>query len=156
MSDGAGDSRKGEAPAPSVSGVPPAENQPVPAPAVNDVELPLDTAQLQRMSTAQLLIVHRPEAAEPTETIEYQETEQRRIFSVVAAVTGILGLCVSLFVGWAVPFSLAAIAFGVLGRRREQRGRTAALVGIVTGVVGTIFAAVWIGYYVVVLPPVLG
>jgi hypothetical protein len=119
-----------------------------------EYELPVDTAQLARTPTGQLLVVHRAEAPQ-AETAGYQENVQRRVFSIIAAGTGVLGLLASLFVGWAVPLSIAAIAFGVLGRRREEHGRTPALVGILTGIGGVAFAAIWIGYYIITLAPTL-
>jgi SAM-dependent methyltransferase len=68
----------------------------------------------------------------------------------VAAVLGVLGAAASLFVGWMLPVSLAAIVFGVLGLRREEHGRIPAFVGIGTGIAGLVFSCVWIGYYAIV------
>ena len=116
-------------------------------PAVREFEVPFDTGQLQSISTGQLLIVHRP----GLDTVEEAEEQtQRRVYSWVAAVVGILGAAASLFVGWMLPLSIAAIVFGVLGLRREEHGRTLAFVGIGTGLAGLVFSAVWIGYYAIV------
>ncbi|NYG20891.1 hypothetical protein BJY17_001638 [Agromyces hippuratus] len=116
-------------------------------PAVREFEVPFDTGQLQSISTGQLLIVHRPgfDAVE-----EAEEETQRRVYSWVAAVVGTIGAAASLFVGWMLPLSIAAIVFGVLGLRREEHGRTLAFVGIGTGLAGLVFSAVWIGYYAIV------
>ena len=116
-------------------------------PAVREFDVPFDTGQLQSISTGQLLIVHRP----GLDTVEEAEEEtQRRVYSWVAAVIGTIGAAASLFVGWMLPLSIAAIVFGVLGLRREEHGRTLAFVGIGTGLAGLVFSAVWIGYYAIV------
>lgn len=112
-----------------------------------EFDVPFDTGQLSRLSTGQLLVVHRPDSAE-ADAIEVET--QRRVYSWVAAVVGTLGAVASLFVGWMLPLSIAAIVFGVLGLRREDEGRTLAFVGIGTGVAGLVFSAVWIGYYAIV------
>jgi len=116
-------------------------------PAVREFEVPFDTGQLQSISTGQLLIVHRP-GLDPVE--EAEEQTQRRVYSWIAAVVGTIGAAASLFVGWMLPLSIAAIVFGVLGLRREEHGRTLAFVGIGTGLAGLVFSAVWIGYYAIV------
>ncbi|MFB6609967.1 hypothetical protein ACFCVO_06605 [Agromyces sp. NPDC056379] len=116
-------------------------------PAVREFEVPFDTGQLQSISTGQLLIVHRP-GLDPVE--EAEEQTQRRVYSWVAAVVGTIGAAASLFVGWMLPLSIAALVFGVLGLRREEHGRTLAFVGIGTGLAGLVFSAVWIGYYAIV------
>ncbi|MFF2271461.1 hypothetical protein ACFVTX_04270 [Agromyces sp. NPDC058136] len=116
-------------------------------PAVREFDVPVDTGQLRRISTGQLLVVHRPEY-DPYEVVE--EAQQRRVYSWVAAVTGIIGSTASLFVGWMLPLSIAAIVFGVLGLRREEHGRTLAFIGIGTGIGGLVFSSLWIGYYAIV------
>lgn len=108
---------------------------------------PFDTGQLRRLSTGQLLVVHRPDGAEAE---AFEVDTQRRVYSWIAAIVGALGAAASLFVGWMLPLSIAAIVFGVLGLRREDEGRTLAFVGIGTGIAGLVFSAVWIGYYAIV------
>lgn len=113
-------------------------------------DMPLDTGELRTVPTGQLLIVHRPEAyAEASDDVEEEET-QRRVYSWVGAVFGVIGAAASLFVGWMLPLSIVAIIFGVLGLRREETGRTLAFIAIGTGVGGLVFSAVWIGYYAIV------
>jgi hypothetical protein len=116
-------------------------------PTVREFEVPFDTGQLQSLSTGQLLIVHRP-GGDVADAVE--EATQRRVYSWIAAVVGTMGAIASLFVGWMLPLSIAAIIFGVLGLRREEKGRTLAFVGIGTGLAGLVFSAVWIGYYAIV------
>ncbi|MFF2275437.1 DUF4190 domain-containing protein [Agromyces sp. NPDC058126] len=116
-------------------------------PVVREFDVPVDTGQLRRISTGQLLVVHRPEY-DQSEVVEAQQ--QSRAYSWVAAVTGIIGATASLFVGWMLPLSIAAIVFGVLGLRREEHGRTLAFIGIGTGLGGLVFSALWIGYYAIV------
>jgi hypothetical protein len=116
---------------------------------VREFEVPFDTGELRSLPTGQLLVVHRPEiAGEASDAVE--EETQRRVYSWIAAIVGTMGAVASLFVGWMLPLSIAAIVFGVLGLRREEEGRTLAFVGIGTGIAGLVFAAVWIGYYAIV------
>ncbi|MFD4420746.1 hypothetical protein ACFWN7_04480 [Agromyces sp. NPDC058484] len=143
--------------APASGGTTAAPEMPEPAeptlradPAVRELERPLDTGELHRLPTGQLLIMHRPEPmAEASGAVDEEDT-QRRVYSWIAAVVGTLGAAASLFVGWMLPLSIAAIVFGVLGLRREEEGRTLAFVGIGAGVAGLVFSAVWIGYYAIV------
>jgi hypothetical protein len=114
-----------------------------------EFDVPYDTGALHGLPTGQLLAVGRP-APESFEAEYEEEEEQRRVYSQVAAVIGTLGAVASLFVGWMLPLSLAAIVFGVLGLRREEHGRVLAFIGIGTGVAGLVFSGVWIGYYAIV------
>ncbi|MWB98900.1 hypothetical protein GB864_10115, partial [Agromyces sp. MMS17-SY077] len=107
-----------------------------------------DTARLQQLATGQLLIVGRP-APETVADGALDESEQRRVYSAVGVVLGVVGVLASLFVGWMVPISVAAIVFGVLGLRREEGRRTASLFGVYAGVVGVVFSAIWLGYYLI-------
>ncbi|QEO15196.1 DUF4190 domain-containing protein [Agromyces intestinalis] len=109
-----------------------------------------DTGRIHQLPTGQLLIVHRPDTVPAIAADEAEDDAQRRVYSWVAAVLGVLGAAASLFVGWMLPLALAAIVFGVLGLRREEHGRTLAFVGIGTGLTGLVFSAVWIGYYAIV------
>jgi hypothetical protein len=118
-------------------------------PVVREFEVPFDTGELRSLPTGQLLVVHRPELAARDDDVD-EDLTQRRVYSWVAAVVGTLGAIASLFLGWMLPLSIAAIVFGVLGLRREEEGRTLAFVGIGTGVAGLVFSAVWIGYYAIV------
>ncbi|MGX5696473.1 hypothetical protein ACWKWP_09780 [Agromyces soli] len=118
-----------------------------------ELELPVDTGQLRALSTGQLLVVHRPPLPATQVAADYDgpdEDEQRRLYSWISVVLGAIGGLASLFVGWMLPLSLAAIVFGVLGLRREEHGRALAFAGIGTGVAGLVFSAVWIGYYAIV------
>jgi len=117
-----------------------------------EYEVPVDTGQLRSLSTGQLLLVHRPPLPEPVEHVDVADDDdaQRRVYSWISVITGTIGGIASLFVGWMLPVSLAAIVFGVLGLRREEHGRTLAFAGIGTGLGGLVFSAVWIGYYAIV------
>jgi hypothetical protein len=141
-----------ETPTPTVDGemtvMPPAEPTLRADPAVREYEVPFDTGELQSLPTGQLLVVHRAELARVADVEE--EDEQRRVYSWISAILGIIGAAASLFLGWLLPLSIAAIVFGVLGLRREEEGRTLAFVGIGTGIAGLVFASVWIGYYAIV------
>jgi hypothetical protein len=113
-----------------------------------EYDVPFDTGQLQALPTGQLLRVHRPPV--DLDEDEVEEDTQRRVYSYVGAVFGVIGAVASLFVGWMLPLSIAGIVFGVLGLRREEHGRVPAFVGIGAGLVGLVFSAVWIGYYAIV------
>lgn len=117
-----------------------------------EYEVPVDTGQLRSLSTGQLLLVHRPPLPEPVEHVAVADDDdaQRRVYSWISVIAGTIGGIASLFVGWMLPVSLAAIVFGVLGLRREEHGRTLAFAGIGTGLGGLVFSAVWIGYYAIV------
>ncbi|WP_344378178.1 hypothetical protein [Agromyces tropicus] len=129
---------------------PPASGAARPA-APTEYDVPFDTGELHALPTGQLLTVGRPASPRVESVAEYEEEdEQRRVYSRVAAVIGSIGAIASLFVGWMLPLSLAAIVFGVLGLRREEHGRVLAFVGIGTGVTGLVFSGVWIGYYAIV------
>jgi hypothetical protein len=146
MSDREGVSPEGEAPEPSqessiadaaappdasatpdASAAPDAAEPAEPAlradPSVREFDVPFDTGELRSLPTGQLLVVHRPEIAdEASDAVE--EQTQRRVYSWIAAIVGTIGAAASLFVGWMLPLSIAAIVFGVLGLRREEEGRT--------------------------------
>lgn len=66
-------------------------------------------------------------------------------------ITGLVGLVISIFVGWGFPLSIASIALGIVARRREPLGRGRALTGIVTGIVGLVCSVGWFAYSVVVI-----
>ncbi|WP_173923602.1 DUF4190 domain-containing protein [Agromyces sp. Marseille-P2726] len=168
MSDREGVSPDGEAPdrspgADPAPGIPPTQPTAQPGtqlpqprdasadvdPSAREFDVPFDTGELHRLPTGQLLIVHRPDQAGAAADAEEEDT-QRRIYSWVAAIVGTIGAIASLFVGWMLPLSIAAIVFGVLGLRREEEGRMLAFVGIGTGITGLVFSAVWIGYYAIV------
>ncbi|GAA4050394.1 DUF4190 domain-containing protein [Agromyces indicus] len=111
-----------------------------------EFDVPYDTGELHGLPTGQLLALGRP-APEP----EYvDEEEQRRFWSRLSAGLGIPGAVASLFVGWMLPLSIAAIVFGVMGLRREEGARVPAFIGIGTGIAGLVFSGVWIGYYAIV------
>jgi hypothetical protein len=160
---GAAGPSTGGAPVPPAGGasVPPggawSPVAPVPQPHLRegprfDAEEGYDTGRLQQLSTGQLLLVHRPGVPDqaPAPEIDDEEEVQRRVYSWIGAVVGAIGALASLFVGWMLPLSLAALVFGVLGLRREEHGRTLAFVAIGTGITGLVFSAVWLGYYAIV------
>ena len=117
-----------------------------PGPAL-EFDVPYDTGELHGLPTGQLLAVGRPE---PASAVDDEEEEQRRFWSRLSAVLGSMGAVASLFVGWMLPLSVAAIVFGVMGLRREEHARVPAFVGIGTGITGLVFSGVWIGYYAIV------
>lgn len=125
-----------------------AERRPSSTAPPREIDRPFDTGELHGLPTGQLLAVGRPEPETPV--YELEEEERRRLYSYVAAVLGVIGAAASLFVGWMLPVSIAALVFGVLGLRREEHGRIPAFIGIGTGIAGLVFSCVWIGYYAIV------
>jgi hypothetical protein len=68
-------------------------------------------------------------------------------FAVVALVTGILGLLTSLCWCLGLPLCVAAIVFGILGRRQAiERGFSPAMAtaGLVMGIVGVAIALIFL------------
>ncbi|MDR5698354.1 DUF4190 domain-containing protein [Agromyces aerolatus] len=147
----------GGAAEPALRGAEPASDAPDPAlraaePVSRDFDDAYDTGRLQQLPTGQLLLLHRPGLPDPVPVPESEADDevQRRVYSWIGAIAGAVGALASLFVGWMLPLSIAAIVFGVLGLRREEHGRTLAFVAIGTGITGLVFSAVWLGYYAIV------
>ena len=68
---------------------------------------------------------------------------------VAALVLGIVGLLLSLVpcLGmWAIPLTILAIIFGVLGMKKEK-GKGMAIAGLICGIVGSLVACWWIYAY---------
>lgn len=157
MTDHTGVPPQGGAPVPPQGPTPPVAPTVAGAPerpahqAARDFDESFDTGRLQQLPTGQLLLVHRPGMPESPPVADDDEVDaQRRVYSWIGAVVGSIGALASLFVGWMLPLSIAAIVFGVLGLRREEHGRTLAFVAIGTGITGLVFSAVWLGYYAIV------
>lgn len=71
---------------------------------------------------------------------------------IAAMVLGILSICLFCFYGIAsVVLGILALIFGILGRKRAQRGEATnggqALAGIITGAVGVLIGVVIIGFF---------
>ncbi|NYD66835.1 hypothetical protein [Agromyces atrinae] len=136
----------------AVSGEIPLPNAPAPAePRPREYDLPLDTGEIRRTPTGQLLVIHRP-VYDEVDTEVYEDSVQRHVFSMIGAIAGVMGLVGSLFVGWLAPLSLAAVVFGALGLRREEHGRAAAFLGVATGAAGLVFCGLWFYFYLAAVP----
>ncbi|MEJ3404402.1 hypothetical protein WDJ51_06635 [Rathayibacter sp. YIM 133350] len=69
---------------------------------------------------------------------------QRRGPTGTSAWLGVLGLIVCLFAPWGAVASLLAIVLGFISRSVDPPSRAERLVGIVSGFVGLVLAAVWV------------
>jgi hypothetical protein len=70
-------------------------------------------------------------------------------YGIAAMVLGIVGVCLFCLYGFGAILGILAIVFGVLGRKRVQRGEATnsgqALAGIVLGIASIVITAVVIG-----------
>lgn len=66
-----------------------------------------------------------------------------KVLSIVGMILGILGAFSSLFGGWGILFSIAAVVLGFLGRKREPGARGFWLTSIIVGFVGIFIALIW-------------
>ncbi len=68
----------------------------------------------------------------------------RRGFAAAALAFSILGLVVSLFVGWGFPVGIAGIVTAIIALRRPLESRGVAIWAIVLGVVSIAYSAGWL------------
>ncbi|GLI28002.1 hypothetical protein ARHIZOSPH14_22440 [Agromyces rhizosphaerae] len=148
----ADDARPQEDPAagrPASAGPPAGGSLPEPPPPAREFEEVYDTGVISRLPTGELLVVHRDWDPSPAdEHASEEEVVERSLYGTVASASGIIGVLAALFVGWAVPLSIAAIVFGVLGIRRGTGDGARSAIGIATGAAGTLFSMIWIFTYV--------
>jgi hypothetical protein len=79
------------------------------------------------------------------------------IAALVLGIVGLLGSFVPCLGMYAIPFTVLAVLFGVVGVRpsrdpRAQSGRGMALAGLICGGIGTLIAAYWIYLYITIVP----
>jgi len=76
-------------------------------------------------------------------TAEIQTHPARRGLSIAAVVCGVLGVISGIFVIWGAPLSLAAVVLALVARFVETRAGALWIIGLVSGVVGILMAALW-------------
>lgn len=137
--------------------VPPVVEAPSP-----DVELASDASPLPgshrggflRLPTAPVPLTVESAPAEPSTEIGSAsdvwlaagEPAVHRGLAGWALVFAILGLVVSLFVGWGFPIGLVAIVSAILALRRPIESRALAIWALVIGVVSVLYSAGWLLY----------
>lgn len=73
-----------------------------------------------------------------------------KTLSLISMIGGIAGAFLSLFGGWGLLFSIAAVVLGHLGQKREGApAKGFWLTGLITGYVGILIALAYIVFYVV-------
>ena len=68
----------------------------------------------------------------------------RRFLAGWALGFSIVGLAVSLFVGWGFPLGIAGVVAGILALRRPLESRGVAIWAIVLGAVSILYSAGWL------------
>ncbi|WP_307785494.1 DUF4190 domain-containing protein [Microbacterium hibisci] len=150
-------------PAPVAASVPPAAaaRPTVEAPSP-DVDLTHDATPLpgahrggfSRLPTAPVAVTVETAPAEPGGEFTPDDTQWRpaepaefhRGLGVWALAFAIVGLIVSLFVGWGFPIGLIAVVSGIIALRRPLESRAVAVWAIVLGVVSILYSAGWLLY----------
>ncbi len=60
----------------------------------------------------------------------------KQILSLISMIGGIVGLVLSLFGGWGILFSIAAVVLGHMGQKRENHAKGFWITGLITGYLG--------------------
>ena len=76
-------------------------------------------------------------------TAEIQKHTARRGLGIAAVVCGALGVLAGIFVIWGAPLSLAAVVLALVARFVENRAGGLWIIGLVSGIVGILMAALW-------------
>lgn len=85
-------------------------------------------------------------------TAEIQTHPARRGLSIAAVVCGVLGVLAGIFVIWGVPLSVAAVVFALVARFVETRAGSLWIIGLVSGIIGILMAALWFVVITQMLP----
>ncbi|PXA68610.1 hypothetical protein [Cryobacterium arcticum] len=89
-------------------------------------------------------------------TAEIQTHAARRGLSVAAAVFGLAGVGVGIFMIWGVPLSLAAVVLALVARFVERRAGGIWIIGLVSGIVGILMGVLWFIVNTELLPAFYG
>ena len=85
-------------------------------------------------------------------TAEIQTHPVRRGLSIAAVVCGMLGVLAGIFVIWGAPLSLAAVVLALVARFVERRAGALWILGLVSGILGLLMAALWFVVITQMLP----
>ncbi|MFC8682704.1 DUF4190 domain-containing protein [Microbacterium ureisolvens] len=107
-----------------------------------------------RLPTAPVAVTVESAPAEPGGEFTPDDTQWRpdepadfhRGLGTWALAFAIVGLVVSLFVGWGFPIGLIAVVSGIIALRRPLESRAVAVWAIVLGVVSILYSAGWLLY----------
>ena len=78
------------------------------------------------------------------------------VLGIIGMILGILGVLISIFGGFGLLFSIAAIVLGFLGRAKERAAKGFWLTALITGFVGVLISVGWIIFYVVAIAAGIG
>ena len=124
-----------------------------------DVDLAQDASPLpgahrggfQRLPTAPVAVTVESAPSEPggeftpdATSWDDSESDFSRGLAGWALAFAIIGLLVSLFVGWGFPIGLVAIVTAIIALRRPQESRAVAVWAIVLGTVSILYSAGWL------------
>ncbi len=121
-----------------------------------DVDSRADTSRLpgqhrggfSRLPTAPVAVTV-PSGPEPDAEARWDQTPQagpQRGLAVWALMFAVLGLAVSMFVGWGFPIGLVGVASGILALRRPTENRALAGWAVVLGTASLIYSAGWLWF----------
>uniref|UniRef100_UPI000FD9B251 hypothetical protein n=1 Tax=Microbacterium sp. CPCC 204701 TaxID=2493084 RepID=UPI000FD9B251 len=150
------------APAPGAAAPPPAPPSPVVEPPSPEVALAEDASPLpgahrggfRRLPTAPVAVTVQSAPAEPgTEDtpapVAWTGAEASGLHRGLAGwalAFAVVGLAVSLFVGWGFPIGIVAVVSAILALRRPLESRGMAVWAIAIGAVSIIYSAGWLVY----------
>lgn len=120
------------------------------SPVTGDGQLPgVHRGGFARLPTEPIGITLQSAPAEPgTEPVVQYPSPQAppRGFAAGALIFAILGLVVSLFVGWGFPLGMVAIALAIVALRRPFESRGLAVWAIMLGAVSIVYSIGWLAY----------
>ena len=76
--------------------------------------------------------------------------------SITSMITGIVGLLASLFGGWGLLISVAAVVTGHMAVKRQPTAKLFWLTGVITGWAGIGIALIWVIFWVVFIIAIIG
>lgn len=73
-----------------------------------------------------------------------------KTLSLIGMIAGIVGVFISLFGGWGLIFSIAALVLAYLGKKREGLlAKPFWLTGLITGYAGVALSVIWLVVYII-------
>lgn len=144
-----------------VPAAPPRPSEPTVTSVSPDIDLAQDASPLpgahrggfQRLPTAPVAVTVETAPAEPggefdpdAGTWQPEESAFHRGLAGWALAFAIVGLLVSMFVGWGFPIGLVAVASAIIALRRPLENRAVAVWAIVLGTLSILYSAGWLLY----------